>query len=66
MKAFSPYMWAFFDWSEMLYSPSTTKKIKFQKESHVKAWILKCLSVEFFFEVFLIVVHPLPYIEYEF
>ena len=44
----------------------TTKKIKFQKESHVKAWILKCLSVEFFFEVFLIVVHPLPYIEYEF
>ena len=44
----------------------TTKKIKFKKESHFKAWFLKCFSFEFLFEVMLIIVHPLPYIEYEY
>lgn len=42
------------------------KKMKFKKESHIKAWIKKCLSTEFLFEVVILIVHPLPYIEFEY
>jgi hypothetical protein len=42
------------------------KSIKFQKESHFKKWCAVIFSLNFLFEVLLLVIHPLPYYEKEY
>ena len=42
------------------------KNIKFQKESHFKKWLEILFSSSFLFEVFLLIIHPLPYYDKEY
>ena len=40
--------------------------MKFKKESTLSKWLLQCCSTEFLFEVCILIIHPLPYLDQEY
>lgn len=42
------------------------KRIRFRRDSHFYKWLQTCCTLEFLFEVLILVIHPLPYIDKEY